>query len=151
MSSIYYGFSKQIRASASILRHMGNSDLKTDKRCIIILLFSLVIMILLFSSSQTNAADEYNCLMCHKHRYSGRIDQDGKRWNYHVDEVIYAHSVHRKIECVDCHTYITKIPHDPVTQEVNCANQCHIKAPFAQEKFSHKKIINIYNESAHGI
>jgi hypothetical protein len=130
---------------------MGNSVLKIDKRCIIKLLFSPIILILLFSPSQADAADEYNCLMCHKHRYSGRIDGNGQRWNYHVDEVNYSHSVHRKVECRDCHTYITKIPHDPVIQEVNCANQCHIKPPFAQEKFSHKKIIEIYNESAHSI
>lgn len=109
------------------------------------------LFIILFSGSAAKGADEYNCLMCHKHRYSGRIDEKGKRWNYNVDEVLYNHSVHRKIECIDCHPYITKIPHDPVTQAVSCANQCHIKPPFAQEKFSHKKIINIYNESAHGI
>jgi hypothetical protein len=109
------------------------------------------LFILLFIGSDAKGADEYNCLLCHKHRYSGRIDENGKRWNYHVDPVIYNHSVHRKIECIDCHPYITKIPHDPVTQAVNCANQCHIRPPFAQEKFSHKKIIEIYDESAHGI
>jgi hypothetical protein len=107
--------------------------------------------ILFLSGPQAEAADRDNCLMCHKHRYSGRIDESGKRWNYNVDEIIYNHSVHRKIECRDCHTYITKIPHDPVTQVVNCANQCHIKPPFAQENFSHKKIIDAYDDSVHGI
>jgi len=109
------------------------------------------ITILLLSASPTEAADEYNCLMCHKHRSTGRIDENGKRWNYNVDEFLYNHSVHRSIECRDCHTYITKVPHDPVTQKVDCANQCHIKPPFAQEKFSHEKIIGIYKQSAHGI
>ena len=97
------------------------------------------------------AADKENCLMCHKYRFMGRIDESGKRHNYHVDENVYNNSVHRNVPCRDCHTSITKIPHDPVTEEVNCANVCHIKPPFAQEKFSHQKIIDIYNESAHGI
>jgi hypothetical protein len=97
------------------------------------------------------AADKKNCLMCHKHRFIGRIDENGKRWNYNVDELHYSQSVHQAIDCDDCHTYITKIPHDPVTQEVNCATQCHIKPPFSQDKFSHEKIVGIYNGSAHGI
>ena len=107
--------------------------------------------VLLLSSSDAKGADEYNCLLCHKHRLMGRIDQNGKRWNYNVDETLYNHSLHRKIECVDCHTYITTIPHAPVTQGVNCGNQCHIKPPFAQKKFSHEKIIGIFNKSVHGI
>ncbi|UCF90053.1 MAG: hypothetical protein JSW39_17360 [Desulfobacterales bacterium] len=97
------------------------------------------------------AADKENCLMCHKYPFVGRIDENGKRHNYQVDEASYNHSVHRSVACRDCHTYITKIPHDPVTEEVNCANVCHTKPPFAQEKFSHQKIIDIYNDSAHGI
>ncbi len=121
------------------------------KRYTFALLFVAGIFTLLSAASPAKAADEYNCLLCHKHRYMGRIDQNGKRWNYHVDELLYNHSVHRNIECRDCHSYITRIPHDPVTQKVNCANQCHIKPPFAQEKFSHEKIIGIFNESAHAI
>jgi hypothetical protein len=41
--------------------------------------------ILLFSVSLAEAADKKNCLLCHKHRV-GRIDENGKRWNYNVDE-----------------------------------------------------------------
>ncbi len=115
------------------------------------------IFIFLTSSPQANAnvqekaVDEENCFMCHRHRFNGRIDEDGRRRIYHVDETIYSQSVHRAISCRDCHTYIKKIPHDPVTEEVNCSNQCHIKPPFTQEEFSHKKIVGVYNESAHGI
>ena len=97
------------------------------------------------------AADKENCIMCHKYRFLGRIDDSGKRHNYNVDQLMYSHSVHRSVACGDCHTYIQKIPHDPVTQEVNCANTCHIKPPFAQEKFSHEKIIDTFKQSVHGI
>ncbi|UCD78143.1 MAG: hypothetical protein JSW26_22455 [Desulfobacterales bacterium] len=118
---------------------------------IIRLLSAAGVFIVLWIGGQANAADEYNCLMCHKHRYSGRIDENGKRWNYNVDEGLYNKSVHRLVECRDCHNYITRIPHDPITQVVDCANQCHIKPPFAQENFSHQRIIDIYNRSAHGV
>ena len=107
--------------------------------------------VLLSVERPAEAADKENCLMCHRYRFVGRIDENGKRHNYHVDEKSYNASVHRNVPCRDCHTYITKIPHDPVTEEVNCANTCHIKPPFSQEKFSHQKIIDLYNGSAHGI
>jgi len=33
-------------------------------------------------------------------------------------------SVHGKLQCVDCHTNVTKIPHDKVTVQVSCVS-CH--------------------------
>jgi len=116
-----------------------------------ILLPVAVLCLPLVHFSRAEAADAKNCLMCHKHRYMGRIDENGKRWNYNVDELHYSHSVHRAVGCDDCHPYITKIPHDPVTQKVDCATQCHIKPPFSQDKFSHEKIVGIFTGSAHGI
>jgi 5-methylcytosine-specific restriction endonuclease McrA len=109
------------------------------------------VLIVLFLISPAAAEDKEDCLMCHKYRYLGRISEDGQRYNYNVDEHIYSKSIHRIVPCRDCHTTITKIPHDPVTEEVNCANVCHVKPPFAQEYFSHEKIIAIYKSSAHGI
>jgi len=133
------------------LNYYWRDVLKISNKRIIICLLWIGISTQLFSGSFARAADKENCLMCHKHRFNVRIDENGTKRNFHVNETLYGHSVHRNISCRDCHTYITKIPHDPVTQKVNCANQCHIKPPFAQEKFSHKKIIALYNESAHGI
>jgi len=123
----------------------------TAKKIVITLLSAAAAVIFSWFDSPANAADEYNCLMCHKHRYAGRIDENGKRWNYNVDERLYNESIHRLVECPDCHDYITKVPHDPITQVVNCAKQCHIKPPFAQENFSHQKITDLYRQSAHGI
>lgn len=107
--------------------------------------------IALSSGSAVKAADKENCLMCHKYRFVGRIDENGRRINYNVDETIYKKSVHRNVPCRDCHIYIDKIPHDPVTEEVSCANECHIKPPFAEENFSHTSIIEVYDNSVHGI
>lgn len=124
--------------------------MKLKKSCFAFLSF-LLILFVLCSDLPVEAADMENCLMCHKYRFIGRIDETGKRHNYNVDENAFGKSVHKNISCRDCHTDIKKFPHDPVTRNVNCATICHIKPPFSQEKFSHEKIIEIYNQSIHGI
>jgi len=114
---------------------------------------SFIVMIIagLSIPSGTAAADKENCLMCHKYLYMGRIDENGKRKSYNIDEHLFLNSIHGEVPCRDCHTYIKKVPHDPVTEEVNCGNECHIKPPFSDQNFSHKKIIETFNKSAHGI
>jgi hypothetical protein len=111
----------------------------------------LLVYVVLATGIFAEAADKENCLMCHKYRFIGRIGTNGKIHNYNVDESLFNNTVHRTVSCLECHTYINKFPHDPVTENVNCANKCHMKPPFNQEKFSHEKIINTYNQSTHGI
>jgi hypothetical protein len=105
--------------------------------------------IALFGYSRAEAADEENCLMCHKYPSLARIGADGQVKTYYVNEHIFLNSLHGKVGCRECHTYIKKFPHDPVTQKVNCANVCHVKPPFAQENFSHHKIIDVFETSIH--
>lgn len=121
------------------------------KRLLKFTLMLAIILALSFLCIKAEAADKENCLMCHKYRQIGRIDETGTKRVYYVNENIYANTTHRNVPCRDCHTYITRIPHDPVTEEVNCSNECHIKPPFSKENFSHKKIIEVYNKSVHGI
>ena len=99
--------------------------------------------------SEAEAADKENCLMCHKYPSLARIDENGLVKNDYVNEHIFLNSLHGEVPCRDCHTYIKKFPHDPVTEKVNCGNTCHIKPPFAQENFSHGKIIEVYSSSIH--
>jgi hypothetical protein len=114
-------------------------------------LFIAILFSLSLTGYRAEAADKENCLMCHKYTQIGRIDEEGRKKSYFVSETIYANTVHRNVPCRDCHSYITKIPHDTVTEEVNCANECHIKPPFSKENFSHKKIIEVYDRSVHGM
>jgi len=125
--------------------------LRTSNDYLKIFLYVSVMSVFLFVGLPAKAADKENCLMCHKYRFLGRIDENGKKINYNVDEHIYSKTVHHNVPCRDCHTYINKLPHDPVTEEVNCANVCHIKPPFAEENFSHQKIIDVFNSSIHAI
>jgi len=110
-----------------------------------------VACVCLFLSFEAEASEKETCFMCHKYRFLGRIGENGKQINYNVDENIYAHSIHQNVACVDCHTNITKVPHEPVKETVNCATQCHIKPPFAADKFSHQKLVDTYQQSVHGI
>ncbi|MBI4849548.1 MAG: hypothetical protein HY808_13405 [Nitrospirae bacterium] len=123
------------------------------ERSTILKITLFILTVTFFSLIEVNAeaADKENCLMCHKYRQIGRIDEQGRKRSYYVNENIYSNTVHRNVPCRDCHTYINKLPHDPVTEEVNCANECHIKPPFSSENFSHKKIIDVYNKSVHGL
>jgi hypothetical protein len=130
----------------------GGGDLKYFRGITFNLLLVFLLLLLSFAFVfPVMAADKENCLMCHKYRFLGRIDEQGKKRNYNVDENIYSSTVHRNVPCRDCHTNIKKLPHEPVTEEVSCANQCHIKPPFSKENFSHKKIIDEYNKSVHGV
>ncbi len=110
-----------------------------------------MMMFILICTIEAEAADKENCLMCHKYRFLGRIDENGKRINYNVSEHMFFNSTHRNVPCRDCHSNIKKLPHDPVKEEVDCANTCHIKPPFSDENFSHKNIVETYNKSIHGI
>ncbi len=114
-------------------------------------IFFIILLFLSLVGLHAEAADKENCLMCHKYRQIGRIDEQGHKKSYYVNEIIYANTVHRNVPCRDCHVNITKIPHDPITEEVDCANECHIKPPFSKENFSHIKIIEVYNKSVHGL
>ena len=111
--------------------------------------FLLLVFAFLSINSKAEAADEDNCLMCHKYRFLGRVDETGKTINYNVDQNIFVNTVHKNVSCRECHTTIKKVPHDPVTEQVNCGNLCHVITPFSKERFSHQKIIEIYNGSIH--
>ncbi|MGB8335644.1 MAG: hypothetical protein WCE56_14210 [Desulfobacterales bacterium] len=120
--------------------------------CLLLAVISLFALgIALSGFSRAEAADEENCLMCHKYPSLARIGEDGLVKNYYVNEHIFLNSLHGKVACRECHTYIKKFPHDPVTEKVNCGNVCHIKPPWAEENFSHKKIIGVFESSIHAI
>jgi hypothetical protein len=130
-------------------------DKETDpvkKRFFLQAMLALCILgVALTTSPLAEAADAENCLMCHKYPNLARIGADGQVKNYNINEHIFLNSLHGQVACRECHTYIKKFPHDPVTQKVNCANVCHIKPPFAEENFSHRKIISVFETSIHAI
>jgi len=95
--------------------------------------------------------DDEGCLMCHKYPMMGRITDEGVLRSYYVIPHAFNKTVHRNVPCRDCHTYIKKLPHDPVTTGVTCSTECHsIKNPATGKPFSHKAIVDAYSTSVHG-
>ena len=98
-----------------------------------------------------SAVDQENCLMCHQNPRLARIDDKGITQIYHVDKDLFNHSIHREVPCKGCHVNIKEIPHKPVTEQVNCGTRCHMKDPFTNEYFSHKKTVEIFEQSSHAM
>ena len=60
-------------------------------------------------------------------------------------------SVHGKlINCVDCHTNITKIPHEKVTVKVSCINCHQSRLDDAKEKNDKEEIETLTRRERHG-
>jgi hypothetical protein len=115
---------------------------------IILLLGFLILPCLLVGSAR--AADEENCLMCHKHRGMGRIDLKGNKRIFFVSEELFSKSVHGRVPCRGCHINISEIPHKVQVIKVDCGTQCHKKEPSTGIDFSHRPIYTNYQRSVHG-
>ncbi len=113
------------------------------------LVISAVLLLCFFSIPDLMAADEENCLMCHQYSGLGRIDSNGVKRLFYVDESSYNHSVHGRIRCKDCHKSVEKFPHVGI-ERVDCATECHIAEPSVDRKFSHARMIDDFEKSVHG-
>ncbi len=94
-----------------------------------------------------------SCLLCHKFPGLGRYEKDElnrivKRVLY-VDEGIHKSSYHGRFNCTDCHEGVNKIPHTDA-KKVDCGKTCHLIEPSSGNKFSHRKIVEDLENSAHG-
>lgn len=103
---------------------------------------------LLFTAGQSQAGDELNCVLCHKHRGLSRIDEDGNFRLFYINLELFEAGPHRRNKCKDCHTDIDRIPHNPA-KKVDCTQQCHVIEPSGQDKFSHKPVAETLAGSAH--
>jgi len=113
--------------------------------------FLLAVMstaISLFIIPSLMAADVENCIMCHKYSGLGRIDENGKKRLFYVNETSYNHSAHGRLRCKDCHVNIEKFPHVDL-EKVDCATECHLVEPSVEKKFSHANMIKKYDLSVH--
>lgn len=69
--------------------------------------------------------DNATCLGCHGNEGFSMPGANGKPKPLHVTAARFAASVHGKRQCVECHTDITEVPHQPgVQRKVSCVN-CH--------------------------
>ncbi len=108
-----------------------------------------LILFLLLTSFDVMAADELNCVLCHKYRGLSRIDEDGNFRLFYINQQLFNKGPHKRVECKDCHTDIDKIPHDP-RKRVDCTVECHLTEPSGQDIFSHKPVAEVLAKSVHG-
>jgi len=88
--------------------------------------------------------------MCHKYPKMARITEDGARRSYYVIPEVFGNTVHRNVECGDCHDYIQQLPHREVSTGVTCDSECHsVDNPATGKPFSHKPIVELYKKSVH--
>lgn len=108
----------------------------------------MVMLIISFYVVEVYSLDDDNCLLCHKYRTLSRIDESGKTRIYFINNELFHSSVHGRIKCTECHSGITKIPHEENTK-VNCLNECHINEPTEEKRFSHKNVADVILNSVH--
>ena len=114
------------------------------------------VMLLLFLPPVVNAEVEGSCTMCHKYPGLGRIEKDSKdparqsKRLFYINNDLFESTYHGKIRCKSCHTGVDKIPHTDAPA-VDCASDCHIMDPSSKKPFSHKKVVEDYTNSVHGI
>jgi len=78
------------------------------------------------------ALDESGCLTCHQYPGLVRLEKQGGLKVLDIDEAKYAASAHGKIDCRNCHTQISQVPHTGVTA-VDCTTHCHLKGKERQQ------------------
>jgi len=93
--------------------------------------------------------DTENCLLCHRYPGMGRYDENGRKRIFYVNDDKFAHSVHGKLKCKNCHVGLDKIPHTDI-KKVDCSTMCHIKEPSTNREFSHINMVEKYEASVHG-
>ena len=71
------------------------------------------------------AVPNSECLDCHVAEFKSRKKGQPKEW-VGVKPEAYAHSAHRELACVECHTSITEPEHPAKLPKVDCRT-CHEK------------------------
>lgn len=113
--------------------------------------FSFLILVsLALSPPLARAADQENCMICHRYSGLGCFDREtGSKKIFYVSDALYSNSVHNSVLCGHCHLDLKEVPHKPC-KKVDCGTKCHVKDPSTDKDFSHKIVVDEFKKSAHG-
>ncbi len=91
----------------------------------VVLRFAILLFILLSFSALLTAQTKEECLACHSDK-TLTMERNGKAVSLFVDDGILAHSAHKKLVCVACHTGFdpNNVPHKEKITPVQCRT-CH--------------------------
>lgn len=94
--------------------------------------------------------DPDGCFSCHGLPDLKYIDQQGQLRSASILQSDYYGSLHGSVPCKDCHRKITDYPHEQKDGLVDCGESCHVKEPSQGKAFTHKKVVEEFEKSAHG-
>jgi len=112
------------------------------------LFYLLSLFFIIISAQCSFAFDEQNCLICHKYRGLSYIDENDQFKLLYITEPSYLNSPHALPKCGDCHVDVEGFPHESV-KKVDCLVECHVREPFSEKFFSHKKSSDFLEMSVH--
>jgi len=97
-----------------------------------LMLSKLWIFLLLLLPQASWATDPEGCLLCHRYRGLGRLDDTGDRVKlFYVDPFYYDRTLgsHARLYCTDCHnrSEVEVLPHMN-TSPVDCTQSCHLES-----------------------
>ena len=84
----------------------------------------VITFLLIFAVSSAWSFTNEECYDCHSDDELTGINKHGKDVSLFVDDSEYKNSMHGDMECVDCHDFITELPHEEQVPYVKCGN-CH--------------------------
>jgi hypothetical protein len=95
-----------------------------------------------------HAADEEECYRCHG--LQGFFAQEGgEARQLGVSASSFESSVHSLLNCRECHTDISAIPHRDALKEISCGQACHQRDQTGNP-YSHESLFWSYTTSVHG-
>ena len=103
--------------------------------------FILIILVyIIFLPTHILPQSNDDCLTCHSDN-TLTTEKNGKEISLFVDQKVFEHSAHGKLQCIACHIgfNIDDIPHKENIQPINCES-CHTNAPIKHP--FHPQMIN---------
>jgi len=117
---------------------------------LLILFCSMLFVECAWDPVSVRAADQENCMLCHRYSGLGCFDKDtGTKKIFYVNEGLYSNTVHNNVLCSHCHLDLKEVPHKPA-KKVDCGTKCHVKDPSTNKDFSHKVVVDEFKKSEHG-
>ncbi len=95
------------------------------KKYSLVVFFSIICSTLIFSNT-CSASDELGCLTCHGYPGLVKFEKPDHFKVLHIDEEKHLDSKHGKVDCRQCHTPVSKVPHTGNTG-VECTTKCHLE------------------------
>ena len=106
---------------------MNRRPLKNRKLFFILLSLALVsgLIAILIETNVIKAKGTDDCLTCHEDK-DLTMEKNGKKISIYINGADYKRSVHKVIDCADCHLNYNpdEMPHNPKKSEIDCKT-CH--------------------------